>query len=84
MLFNTAHLIRQNAERLAQVVSVEVGMPMRQAIPHVSAAADIFEFYSGLAGKLYGESFTLPNGSMINLVKEPVGVVGLITPGTFP
>jgi betaine-aldehyde dehydrogenase len=83
-LFQTARLLREHAERLAQVVSLEVGMPMRQARPHVAAAADIFEFYGGLAGKLYGESFTLPNGSMINLVKEPVGVVGMITPWNFP
>lgn len=84
VLLRTAHLIRDNASRLAQVVSLEVGMPMRQAVPHITAAADIFEFYGGLAGKLYGESFTLPSGSMINLVKEPVGVVGLITPWNFP
>ena len=83
-LLRTAQLIRTNADRLARVVSLEVGMPMRQAVPHVSAAADIFEFYAGLAGKLYGESFTLPSGSMINLVKEPVGVVGMITPWNFP
>ena len=76
--------MRENADRLAQVVSLEVGMPMRQAVPHIAAAADIFEFYAGLAGKIYGESFTLPNGSLINLVKEPVGVVGLITPWNFP
>ena len=84
VLFQTAQLLRDNASRLAQVVSLEVGMPMPQAAPHVAAAADIFEFYAGLAGKLYGESFTLPNGSMINLVKEPIGVVGLITPWNFP
>lgn len=83
-LFRTARLLRDHAARLAHVVSLEVGMPMRQAAPHVAAAADIFEFYAGLAGKLYGESFTLPSGSMINLVKEPVGVVGLITPWNFP
>jgi betaine-aldehyde dehydrogenase len=83
-LFRTARLLRDNADRLARVVSLEVGMPMRQAGPHVAAAADIFEFYAGLAGKLYGESFTLPSGSMINLVKEPVGVVGMITPWNFP
>jgi len=57
---------------------------MRQAVPHIAAAADIFDFYGGLAGKLYGESFTLPSGSTINLVKEPVGVVGMITPWNFP
>ena len=84
VLYRTAQLLRENASRLAQVVSLEVGMPMRQAAPHVAAAADIFEFYAGLAGKLYGESFTLPNGSMINLVKESIGVVGLITPWNFP
>src|SRR5712692_7910141 len=83
-LFRTARLIRDNADRLARVVSLEVGMPMRQAVPHVAATADIFDFYAGLAGKLYGESFTLPNGSVINLVKEPVGVVGMITPWNFP
>ena len=83
-LFRTARLIRDHADRLARVVSLEVGMPMRQAVPHVAAAADIFEFYGGLAGKLYGESFTLPSGSVINLVKEPVGVVGMITPWNFP
>ena len=84
VLFRTAQLLRENAYRLAQVVSLEVGMPMRQAAPHIGAAADIFEFYAGLAGKLYGESFTLPNGSMINLVKEPMGVIGMITPWNFP
>src|ERR671914_910107 len=84
VLYRTAQLIRENAQRLAQVVSVEVGMPMRQAVPHIATAADIFDFYAGLSGKLYGEAFTLPNGSMINLVKEPVGVVGLITPWNFP
>ena len=83
-LQRTAQAIRANADRLARVVSLEVGMPMRQAVPHVAAAADIFDFYAGLAGKLYGESFTLPSGSTINLVREPVGVVGMITPWNFP
>src|SRR5438093_1313227 len=84
VLLRTGQRTRANADRLARVVSLEVGMPMRQAVPHVAAAADIFDFYAGLAGKLYGESFTLPSGSMINLVKEPIGVVGMITPCNFP
>src|SRR3989475_4033566 len=84
VLLRAAQLTRANADRRARVVRLEVGMPMRQAVPHVAAAADIFDFYAGLAGKLYGESFTLPTGSTINLVKEPVGVVGMITPWNFP
>ena len=84
VLYQTAQLMRQNAQRLAVVVSLEVGMPIRQAIPHVTAAAEIFEYYAGMAGKMYGESFFLANGSMVNLIKEPIGVVGLITPWNFP
>src|SRR5262249_13003236 len=56
VLIDTAALIRANAESLAQMVSLEVGMPMRQARPHVAAAADVFDFYSGFVGKTYGET----------------------------
>ncbi len=84
VLYQTAQLVRANTPRLAKVVSLEVGMPMRQAVPHIGAAADVFEFYAGYCSKLYGEAMILPNGSIINLLKEPVGVVGVITPWNFP
>ena len=84
VLYQLAQLVRANAQRLAKVVSLEVGMPMRQAEPHIGAAADVIEFYAGYCSKLYGECMVLPNGSMINLLKEPVGVVGVITPWNFP
>ena len=84
VLFKAGELIRQNAERLADVVRLEVGMPARQAAVHVSASADVFEFYAGFASKMYGETMFLPTGSQVNLVKEPMGVVGLITPWNFP
>ena len=84
VLYQTAQLLRANADRMAKVVSLEVGMPMRQAAPHIGAAADVFEFYAGYCSKLYGESMVLANGSIINLLKEPVGVVGVITPWNFP
>ena len=84
VLYRVGQLVRANAERLSKVVSLEVGMPMRQAVGHIGAAADIFEFYAGYCSKLYGEAMVLANGSVINLLKEPVGVVGVITPWNFP
>lgn len=59
-------------------------MPLRQAKAHVNAAADIFEYYAGFGSKIYGNVKFLPNGDLIQLVKEPVGVVGAITPWNFP
>ncbi|MFM7204742.1 MAG: aldehyde dehydrogenase family protein [Myxococcota bacterium] len=84
VLRQTAVLMRANAKRLAAVVSLEVGMPMRQALPHVAAAADVFDFYAGYATKIYGEAILLPNGSLVNLLREPVGVVGMVLPWNFP
>ncbi|HKM51108.1 MAG TPA: aldehyde dehydrogenase family protein [Candidatus Bathyarchaeia archaeon] len=84
VLNKTAELIRENSLLLARVISLENGMPMRQAKPQALAAADVFEYYGGWAGKIYGQSMYLPNGAFIALTKEPVGVVGLITPWNFP
>lgn len=84
ILLKTAELMRENAEALAQMVSLEVGMPMRQARPHVAAATDVFDFYAGFVGKSYGEVIRLPSGSQIDLFREPVGVVGMIVPWNFP
>lgn len=47
-------------------------MPMRQARPHVAAAADVFDFCAGYVGKNYGESTQLANGSLTSLLREPV------------
>ena len=84
VLIGTAAAIRANAEPLAEMVSREVGMPIRQARPHVAASADVFDFYAGYVGKTYGETMQLPNGSLISLLREPVGVVGMIVPWNFP
>ena len=84
VLLKTADLMRENAEALAHMVSLEVGMPMRQARPHVAAATDVFDFYAGYTGKSYGEAIRLPSGSQIDIFREPVGVVGMIVPWNFP
>jgi len=84
VLIDTAARIRAGADALAEMVSFEVGMPMRQARPHVAAAADVFDFYAGYVGKSYGETMQLASGSLISLLREPVGVVGMIVPWNFP
>ncbi len=84
VLYKVGELIRENKDALVDGVIHEIGMPRRQAVPHVLAAADVFEFYAGYANKLYGECYNLSNGDFIALLKEPVGVAGLITPWNFP
>lgn len=84
VLLDTAQLLRDNTEALAQMMSLEIGMPIRMSRPHIAAAAEVFDFYAGYVGKDYGESMQLPNGSVIDMRREPVGVVGIIVPWNFP
>lgn len=84
VLLDTARQLRENTESLAQMMCLEIGMPIRMSRPHIAATADVFEFYAGYVGKEYGESLQLPNGSMIDVIREPVGVVGVIVPWNFP
>ena len=74
-LFRTAR-VRDDADRLARV-KPQWGCRCARRLPHRGRRRH-FRVYAGLAGKLYGEAY-LPSGSMINLVKEPVGVVEMIT-----
>ncbi|MGC8543609.1 MAG: aldehyde dehydrogenase family protein [Vulcanisaeta sp.] len=84
ILFKTAEILREEAERIAVTVALENGMPIRQAKAHVMAAAEVFEFYAGLGDKIYGDSIVLSNGNVSLIFKEPVGVVAAVSPWNFP
>ncbi|MEM6985720.1 MAG: aldehyde dehydrogenase family protein, partial [Pseudomonadota bacterium] len=63
----------------------ETGKPISQSRAEVAGCADMFEYASGLARSLHGDSFNNLGDQMFGLVtREPVGVVGLITPWNFP
>lgn len=84
VLLRSADLLRADAERLARMMVLEIGMPISMSRPHIAAAAEVMEYYAAYAGAPQGESVTLPGDSVIDTVREPVGVVGVIVPWNFP
>ena len=87
LLLRIADLIDANAAELAQVESLNNGMPLSSARAGVSATAEAFRYYSGWCTKLMGQSYDPSQGPAEVLVytrREPIGVVGLITPWNFP
>lgn len=85
VLRETARLIRDNAEELALVECLETGKPIGQARGEILAAADVWDYAAGLARTLHGESFNQLGGDQLGMVlREPLGVVGVITPWNFP
>jgi acyl-CoA reductase-like NAD-dependent aldehyde dehydrogenase len=84
-LFKTAALIRDHAEELATIESLEVGKPIAQARGEIGYCADLWSYAAGQARGLHGDSHNDIGDDRIGLVlREPLGVVGIITPWNFP
>jgi acyl-CoA reductase-like NAD-dependent aldehyde dehydrogenase len=85
ILHQTAARLREDATALARTLCEEIGRPWNFCVGEVRLAADVFDYYAGLALDLKGESSPRYDDGSIGLtVREPVGVVGIITPWNFP
>ncbi len=78
-------LIMSNQEDLAHLMTLEQGKPLVEARGEVAYAASFIEWFGEEAKRVYGD--TIPPhqaDKRIVVIKEPVGVVALITPWNFP
>jgi aldehyde dehydrogenase (NAD+) len=83
VLYRIAYGIRAAADDLAVAECVDTGKPLAQARGDVETASRYFEFYGGLADKIYGEAMDQPTGFAYTR-REPFGVTGVITPWNSP
>jgi betaine-aldehyde dehydrogenase len=85
VLLKAAAGIRARVEELALLETLESGKPIGQALGEIEGGANIFEYAAGAARALHGDAFNNLGDNMLGLVtREPIGVVGLITPWNFP
>ncbi len=83
LLRRLAGLIEDDAEHLARLETRNVGKPISDSRAEVAMVADVFHFYAGAIDKHYGETIPVEGGVDFTF-REPLGVVGLITPWNFP
>jgi aldehyde dehydrogenase (NAD+) len=83
-LFGAALTIRQYAEELAALTTLEMGMPLRVATAGVLHAAEWFAHYAGWADKLAGALVPVGGEVIDYTVPSPHGVVGAIIPWNGP
>jgi acyl-CoA reductase-like NAD-dependent aldehyde dehydrogenase len=83
LLRRFATLVEDHHEELARIESRNVGKPISGARGEVGMVAQVFHFYAGAVDKLYGETIPVAGGVDMTF-REPLGVVGLITPWNFP
>ena len=85
VLFKAADLIEQNADDLGYIECLETGKPLTQAIGEIRGAVDVWRFAAGAGRTMSGESFNNLGERVLALVlRQPLGVIGVITPWNFP
>ncbi|MBK1795504.1 NAD-dependent succinate-semialdehyde dehydrogenase [Devosia sp. WQ 349] len=78
-------LILDNKEVLAQILTAEQGKPLSEARGEVGMSAAYVLWFAEEARRTYGEIIPSPwQGRRIMATRQPVGVVGAITPWNFP
>ncbi|MDQ0338705.1 aldehyde dehydrogenase (NAD+) [Caldalkalibacillus uzonensis] len=83
-LWQVAQLIRKEKATLAKLESLDTGKPLSQAQADVEAAARYFEYYAGMADKIFGETIPVSPGILDYTVREPIGVSAHIVPWNYP
>lgn len=89
VLERAATLIGERADRFARTMAVEAGKPLAQARVEVARGVDTFTFSAVEARTLAGdvipmESSTSGVGKVAFTMREPIGIVGAISPFNFP
>ncbi len=85
ILSKTSQILEQRKGTLAELLTREEGKTLAESQGEVQRAVDIFRFFGGLSYTLGGQ--TIPHdlpGNLLYTVRQPLGVVGLITPWNFP
>ncbi|NBA93384.1 NAD-dependent succinate-semialdehyde dehydrogenase [Pseudomonas sp. R5(2019)] len=78
-------LMLENADALAEILTLEQGKPLAEARGEILYAASFIEWFAEEAKRIYGDTIPSHKGdARIVVSKEPIGVVAAITPWNFP
>ncbi len=85
LMWKLAEALEKNADEIATLETLDNGMPLTMARFMVAGGAECLRYNAGWAGKINGEtpSIAAPNHHVYTL-REPIGVVGAITPWNVP
>ena len=83
LLRRLARALEGKVEELAQLEARNVGKPISDARGEVGSVVDVFDYYAGAPERLLGSQIPVSGGIDVTF-REPLGVVGLITPWNFP
>jgi succinate-semialdehyde dehydrogenase/glutarate-semialdehyde dehydrogenase len=85
ILYRAYELMQEHKDKLAQIITLENGKPLKESYGELQYASDFVLWYAEEANRIYGEIIPASvQNKRIVVLKQPVGVVGAITPWNFP
>ncbi len=85
VLFRFRELLEQRKGELAEIITAEHGKVLSDALGEITRGQEVVEFATGLAHHLKGEfSEQVSTGIDVYSTRQPLGVVGIISPFNFP
>jgi len=80
-----AELIERDLEKIALIEVLESGKPISQARDEIKSSAELWYYAATLSQHSYGDAHNAIGDDYLGMVlREPIGVVGVITPWNFP
>jgi betaine-aldehyde dehydrogenase len=83
LLLRVAALVEDRLSELATLEARNAGKPINDARGEIGMVAETFRYYAGAVERNLGDTIPVAGGIAMTF-REPLGVVGLITPWNFP
>ncbi|HZJ90483.1 MAG TPA: aldehyde dehydrogenase family protein [Oscillospiraceae bacterium] len=83
-LLHWADLMRASIKELATALCWQVGKPYKESFGEMMGAIGYLEYYAASARTLYGRNMSVDDVTLSVLLREPVGVIGVIVPWNYP
>lgn len=84
ILRKVADHLRERAQDIAPLLTMEQGKPVKEAVGEVMGAAALFDYFAEEAKRAYGRVLVRPTGTRSIVIKQPVGPVAAFSPWNFP
>ncbi|MDM5201182.1 aldehyde dehydrogenase family protein [Fictibacillus enclensis] len=83
-LLALAEHMTKNLERLSRILTIDQGKTIRESRGELAGCIDTLKYFAGAARTVFGRSMQLEPANFGVIVKEPIGVVGIISPWNWP
>uniref|UniRef100_A0A1B6JJ46 Aldehyde dehydrogenase domain-containing protein n=1 Tax=Homalodisca liturata TaxID=320908 RepID=A0A1B6JJ46_9HEMI len=78
------NILDEHSKELASIITAETGKPLKEALSEVAYGNSFVDWFSEEARRVNGEVVPSPANKQLVFIKQPIGVVSLITPWNFP